>query len=270
MRLFRDAESKLTIMASEDPPIPGCSFIVVRKEKDTLPDLQLLKTHPNDTLDTLGMSFEIDPNGLVRVREIDPDGLFATSRIASGDICLMVDGVPATTLHSAVRSLAFARGAVSLLTFPLSKLWRNLLDLTIREEYSINWRGSTTCELTAHNKEHPIRIHFDSISGSCFEETGTCESIQSDLSQMNTIVERTMDMLIQSIKIYREPPDARGSVESTTRSRSVSVSASGSLRGRSDVYRRALIKLEEMMASGKLSKQDYKEAKQALMLVAIH
>ena len=268
MRLFRDAESKVTIMASEDPPIPGCSFVVIRKEKDTLPDLELLKAHPNDTSDTLGMSFEMI-NGLVRITDIHPNGVFATSRIAPGDICLMVDGVPATTLHSAVRSLAFARGAVSLLTFPLSNLWRNLLDITIREEYSINWMGSTSCELKAHNKEHPIRICFDSVTGLCFEETGT-ESIQSDLSQINTIIERTMDMLVQSIKIYMEPSDARGSMESTTRSRSVSVSASGSLRGRSDVYRRALIKLEEMMASGKLSKQDYKQAKQALMLVAIH
>ena len=179
----------------------------------------------------------------------------------------MVDGVPATNLNSAVRSLAFARGAISLLTFPLHNLWSNLMELMIGEEYNRNWRGSA-CELTAQSG-YPINIHFDSISGLCFEETPGTESIKSDLCHMNTIIERVMDMLVQSIQICREPSDTRGSIGSNTRTRSLSVSANGSMKGRSDVYRRALIKLEEMKATGKLSKKDYNDAKHALMNVAI-
>jgi hypothetical protein len=270
MRLFKDADSKVTIMASDEPPVPGSIFSVVRKEKDSLPDIELLKSKPEDTADTLGISFEM-VNGLVRVREVCKDGIFANSMISEGDICLMVDGVPATNLYSAVRSLAFARGAISLLTFPLHLFWSNLMNLMISEEYSRHWRGSV-CELTAHNG-YPINIHFDSISGLCFEETPGTESMKSDLKGMNIIIERVMDMLFESIKAYRDDhSDHRGSVGSTTvttRTRSVSVSANGSMKGRSDVYRRALIKLEEMKSSGKLSKKDYSDAKHALMHVAI-
>lgn len=267
MRLFKDAESKVTIMASDEPPIPGSIYTVVRKEKDSLPDIELLKSNPNDTADTLGISFEM-VNSLVRVRHIDRNGIFANSMISEGDICLMVDGVPATNLNSVVRSLAFARGAISLLTFPLHNLWSNLINLLISDDYRRRWRGSA-CELTAHGG-YPINIHFDSISGLCFEETPGTESMKSDLCHMNTIIERVMDMLVQSIKVCRDPSEQRGSIGSAnTRTRSLSVSASGSMKGRSDVYRRALIKLEEMKASGKLSKKDYNDAKHALMNIAI-
>jgi hypothetical protein len=264
MRLFKDADCKVTIMASDEPPVPGSIFTVVRKEKDSLPDILSLRSNPEDTADTLGISFEM-VNDLVRVREVSPYGIFANSSISKGDICLMVDGVAATNLQSAVRALAFARGAISLLTFPLQNLWSNLMDLMISDEYNRNWRGSV-CELS--HRGHPISIHFDYISGLCFEKTTCIE--KADVYKMNTIIERVMDMLIQSIKICREQTNQRGSsVHSTTRTRSISVSASGSMKGRSDVYRRALIKLEEMKASGKLSKKDYADAKHALMNVAI-
>lgn len=59
MRLFKDADSKVTIMASNEPAIPGSIFSVVRKEKDSLPDIELLKSNPQDTTDTLGISFEM-------------------------------------------------------------------------------------------------------------------------------------------------------------------------------------------------------------------
>lgn len=270
MRLFKDAESMVTIMASDEPPIPGSIFSVVRKEKDYRPDVELLKSNPYDTADTLGMSFEM-VNGLVRIKEVNPHGVFGNNTISPGDICLMVDGVPATNLNSAVRSLAFARGAISLLTFPLNSLWSNLVELMISDEYMRHWRGST-CELTEVSG-YPINIHFDSISGLVFEETPGTEGMKADLCRMNTIIERVMDMLVQSIKVCREETssDPRGSIgsKSHSRTRSLSVSASGSMKGQSDVYRRALIKLEEMKASGKLTNKDYNDAKHALMNVAI-
>ena len=266
MRLFKDADCKVTIMASNEPPVPGSTFTVVRKEKDSLPDIHSLRSNPEDTADTLGIGFEMI-NGLVRVREVSPHGIFANSRISKGDICLMIDGVAATNLHSVVRSLAFARGAVSLLTFPLYNLWNNLMDLMISDDYNRHWRESV-CEMSNSHIGNTISIHFDYVSGLCFEKSTGIE--KDDISKMNTIIERVMDMLVQSINICRDQTNHRGSsVHSTARTRSVSVSANGSMKGRSDVYRRALIKLEEMKASGKLSKKDYADAKHALLNVAI-
>eukprot|EP00804_Cyclotella_cryptica_P009447 CCRYP_017780-RB/>CCRYP_017780-RB protein AED:0.01 eAED:0.01 QI:1656/1/1/1/0.5/0.33/3/381/893 len=267
MRLFKDADNKITIMASDSPPIPGSVYSVVRKEKGYLPDFERWKSNPEDTSDALGISFEMI-NGLVRVREVCSDGIFADSLISAGDVCLMIDGVPATNLNTAVRALALARGATSLLTFSLHNLWSNLMDLMISDEYTRCWRGSE-CELTSESK-HLINVHFDSVSGLCFEETQGSEIMKSDLSKMNTIIKRVMDMLIQSIQVCREPSDSRSSRGSSCcRTHSISVSPNGSVKGRSDVYRRALIKLEEMKASGKLSTKDYNDAKHALASVAI-
>jgi S1-C subfamily serine protease len=36
--------------------------------------------------------------GLVRVQEVSANGIFANTEISPGDVCLMVDGVPATLL----------------------------------------------------------------------------------------------------------------------------------------------------------------------------
>lgn len=49
----------------------------------------------------------------------------------------------------------------------------------------------------------------------------------------------------------------------------MSVSPSGKMKNRSDVYRRALIKLDEMREAGTLSKKDYEAGRQALAKVAI-
>jgi len=267
MRLFKDADDKVNIMASDSPPIPGSVYSVVRKEKGYLPDFERWKSNPEDTTDALGISFEMI-NGLVRVREVCSDGIFADSRISKGDVCLMVDGVPATNLNTTVRALALARGVIPLLTFSLHNLWSNLLDLMISEEYRRHWRGSE-CELAVDIK-HPFNIHFDSVSGLCFEGTSGTEIMKPDLSKMNTIIERVMNMLIQSIQVCREPSDSRSSRGSSCcRTHSVSVSPNGSVKRRSDVYRRALIKLEEMKSSGKLSMKDYNDAKHALASVAI-
>jgi hypothetical protein len=119
------------------------------------------------------------------------------------------------------------------------------MDLMISGEYTQHWRGSE-CELTADDK-YLVSIQFDSISGMCFEETPVMENIKSDLRQMIVIIERVMDMLTQSIKVSRGSSDSRNRDSSTCHiSRGLSVSADGSMKGRSDLYKRALIKLEEM------------------------
>ena len=267
LRMFKEHDDRVTITATDSPPIPGSIFSVVRKEKDANPDFGCLKADQEDTTDSLGISFKM-VKGLVRVREVSANGIFANTEISPGDVCLMVDGVPATNLNTAVRALALARGVTSLLTFSLQKLWSNLVDLMISGEYTRHWRGSE-CELTADDK-YRMSIQFDSISGMCFEEAPGMESIKSDLQQMNTIIERVMDMLTQSIKVCRGPSDSRNRDSSTCRSsRGLSVSADGSMKGRSDVYKRALIKLEEMKASDKLSTKDYIDAKHVLASMAI-
>jgi NADH:ubiquinone oxidoreductase subunit D len=48
------------------------------------------------------------------------------------------------------------------------------------------------------------------------------------------------------------------------------VSPGGKLQNRSDVYKRALVKLDEMRENGKLSEEDYDNAKRALTEVAIN
>ena len=86
-----------------------------------------------------------------------------------------------------------------------------------------------------------------------------------DLKCMNTIIDRVMKLLIESINAYRARPNKR----EQSSCRSLSVSASGKINNRSDVYRRALIKLDEMRDNGKLSANDYEAGKQALAQVAI-
>jgi C-terminal processing protease CtpA/Prc len=72
-------------------------FSVVNREKDTNPDFGCLKADQEDSTDSLGISFKM-VKGLVRVREVSANGIFANTEISPGDVCLMVDGVPATLL----------------------------------------------------------------------------------------------------------------------------------------------------------------------------
>lgn len=82
---------------------------------------------------------------------------------------------------------------------------------------------------------------------------------------MNIIIDRAMKLLTESMEAYRIKPKK----QVRDSSRSLSVSPSGKMKNRSDVYRRALIKLDEMRENGTISVKDYEAGRHALAQVAI-
>ena len=139
-----------------------------------------------------------------------------------------------------------------------------MVELTIDDKYDRWWKSRSECVLFLDSDSaHPVNLLFD-------EETGLC-TIQDDtgsdvnVKTMNTIISRVMTVLKESIQSYITAPKKKRDT-----SRSLSVSPSGKLQNRSDVYKRALVKLDEMRESGRLSDADYASAKRALTEVAIN
>jgi len=263
LRMIKDGDGNISVMASDSPPLLGSYFSVIKKE---LKPGFSWKESPSDTVKDLGISFE-HVDGLVRVRDIDNNGPFSLTTIEVGDICLSIDGVPLTSLNVAVRTLALASGTVSLLTFSQAQFWRNMVELTMDKKYTRYWESNSECSLFGENETYyPIKLVFDPITSLCI--TSPTIDCKIDLTNCNVIIKRVMDMLIGSIKVHLRP-SLNDKNEESSRARSLSVSASGSMRNMSDVYKRALIKLEEMKESGRLTGKDYDDSKHALAAVAI-
>ena len=163
---------------------------------------------------------------------------------------------------------------VAMLVFSMTDFWKSsIVEFTVDEKYNRWWKRDNQCTLLWGDEDcAPIILTFDESTGMCTAEGD--EENEVDLSHMNIIIERIMCMLTGSIKAYQAAKydSVRGTSPHTTvrgSSRSMSVSPSGKMKNRSDVYRRALIKLDEMREAGTLSKKDYEAGRQALAKVAI-
>ena len=251
IRMMKDVRGQIFIMASSSPSPPGAKFIVV--EKST-------RGYEEEEQD---ISFQ-KVNGVLRVQSIKETGVFEGADIGEGDLCLSIDGVPAISESVAMRALTRAHGNVALLVFPMANFWKSVVELTIDDKYDRWWKSRSECVLFLDSdSSHPVNLLFD-------EETGLC-TIQDNaggdvnVKTMNTIISRVMKVLKESIQSYITAPKKKRDT-----SRSLSVSPSGKLQNRSDVYKRALVKLDEMRESGRLSDADYASAKRALTEVAIN
>jgi hypothetical protein len=251
IRKMKDFNGQIVIMASSSPSPPGAKFIVVKKssfgDKDVEQDISFQKV-----------------NGVLRVEGIKEDGIFAETDISEGDLCLSIDGVPAISENVAMRALVRAHGDVALLMFPMSNFWKSMVELTIENKYERWWKSRSECVLFLGNDDaHPVNLSFNQETGICTIQDNTDSDVK--VKTMNTIILRVMKLLKESIQSYITTPTKR-----RDSSRSISVSPGGKLQNRSDVYKRALVKLDEMRENGKLSEEDYDNAKRALTEVAIN
>ena len=146
----------------------------------------------------------------------------------------------------------------------MPEFWKSIVELLVDRKYVRWWNKDSECRLIwGNNDVAPITLSFDAQTGLCTADNNEEHGV--DLKCMNTIIDRVMKLLIESINAYRARPNKR----EQSSCRSLSVSASGKINNRSDVYRRALIKLDEMRDNGKLSANDYEAGKRALTQVAI-
>jgi hypothetical protein len=251
IRMMKDVRGQIFVMASSSPSPPGAKFIVVKKSTLGYEE------------EEQGISFQ-KVNGVLRVQSIKETGVFAESNIGEGDLCLSIDGVPAISENVAMRSLTRAHGNVALLVFPMANFWKSVVELTIDDKYDRWWKSRSECVLFLDSdSSHPVNLSFDEETGLCAIQDNTGSDV--NVKTMNTIISRVMKVLKESIQSYITAPKKKRDT-----SRSLSVSPSGKLQNRSDVYKRALVKLDEMRESGRLSDADYASAKRALTEVAIN
>ncbi|KAL3776053.1 hypothetical protein ACHAW5_002789 [Stephanodiscus triporus] len=251
IRIMKELVGIVVITISDSPSPPGSRFVVTKNK---------LREFGEEMGD---IKFNMS-NGLVRVQEVTENGIFAGCLIKKGDICLSIDGLPAISNDVAARALARSQSIVSILIFSLPEFWTSIVEFLVDRKFVRWWHSESECRLLQGNNNFaPIMLSFDAQTGLC--TGGNNEEDNVDLDCMNTIIHRVMNLLIKSINAYRVRPKGR----ERSRSRSLSVSASGKIVNRSDVYRRALIKLDEMRENGKLSAEDYEAGKKALMQVAI-
>ncbi|KAL3812153.1 hypothetical protein ACHAXA_001860 [Cyclostephanos tholiformis] len=252
IRIMKDLVGMLAITMSDCPSPPGSRFVVTKSK---------LKKFGEEMKDiTFNMS-----HGLVRVQAVAENGIFSQSQIKDGDICLSIDGIPAVSDGVATRVLGRSHSFVSILIFSLPEFWKRIVDYLVDTKYVRWWQKDSECKLYLKGSDFaPITLSFDAHTGLCSEDNN--EEHDVDLKCMNTIIDRVMKLLMESINACH----GRGRPDKERRSgRSLSVSASGKITNRSDVYRRALIKLDEMRENGKLSPKDYEAGKHALAQLAI-
>ena len=251
IRMMKDFNGQIVIMASSSPPPPGAKFIVVKKTfvggKDEEQDISFQKV-----------------NGILRVEGTKEAGIFAETDISQGDLCLSIDGVPAISENVAMRAFTRAQGNVALLMFPMSTFWKSMVELTIEDKYDRWWKSRSECVLFwGNDNSHPVNLSFNEETGLCVIQDNNDSDVR--VKTMNTIILRVMTLLKDSIQSYITSPKKK-----RDSSRSLSVSPGGKLQNRSDVYKRALVKLDEMRENGRLSEADYASAKRALTEVAIN
>jgi len=254
MRITKDLVGKVVIMLTDSPSPPGCRFVVKRHNYTGFGTAS--KLAEDITLESV--------NSLVRVKGIKEDGVFQGSPICKGDICLSVDGVPTVNEGVAARALGRSNSMVALLIFSLSDFWKGMVEFSIDEKYNRWWKKDNLCKLLWGNEDcAPITLKFDESTGLC-SASGN-EEKDVDLRYINITAERIMKLLTNSIQEYQATSINKKRRDS---SRSLSVSPSGKMKNRSDVYRRALIKLDEMREAG-MSQEEYEAGRQALAQVAI-
>jgi len=254
MRITKDLVGKVVIMLTDSPSPPGCRFVVKRHNYTGFGTAS--KLAEDITLESV--------NSLVRVRGIKEDGIFQGSPICKGDICLSVDGVPAVSEGVAARALGRSNSMVALLIFSLPDFWKGMVEFSIDEKYNRWWKKDNLCALLWGNQDcAPITLNFDESTGLC-SASGN-EEKDVDLRYINITAERIMKLLTNTIKDYQATSINKKRRDS---SRSLSVSPSGKMQNRSDVYRRALIKLDEMREAG-MPQEEYDAGRQALAQLAI-
>ncbi|KAL7553950.1 hypothetical protein ACHAWF_017307 [Thalassiosira exigua] len=253
MRIMKDIAGKVLVMVSDGPSPPGARIVV---QRHGLAGFNAILSQDDISFDTV--------DGLVRVRHVAKDGIFGKSDISKGDICLSVDGVPTVSDAIAARTLGRSQSIVAIMVFSLRGFWRSVVEFTIDEKYNRWWRKDTECSLLWGSEDcTPITLLFDERTGLC--RAAGNEENDIDLKYTNIILERVMRLFRASIDSYRTKP--KDHVRES--SRSLSVTPSGKMKNRSDVYRRALIKLDEMRENGMLSAEDYEAGRHALAQVAI-
>ena len=262
MRMLKDITGDILIMVSEPAP-PGSRFVVKNHRSAGL----FGGTSGSDI--TQDIEFEYI-NGLVRVKDVDASGIFSDSSVSKGDICLSIDGIPVTSDVVAARTLGRSQSIVAMLIFSLPDFWKRIVEFIFDEKYHRWWKKESVVTLLFEECA-PITLTLDEKLGICIADGNDKNEI--DLQKMNIILGRVMKLLTKSINAYRMAPKGHIQDSSKGRSlsqgRSLSVSASGKMQNRSDVYRRALIKLDEMRAKGMLSAKDYEAGRQALAQVAL-
>ena len=249
IRMMKDITGQVAIMASSGPSPPGAKFVVVKKRlgDDEEEDISFQKL-----------------DGILRVEAINDAGIFADTGISEGDLCLSINGVPAISENVAMRALSRTQGNAALLMFRMSNFWRSMVELTIDEKYDRWWKSSFECVLFLGNDNaNPTNLLFDPDTALCTIQDSPDSDVE--VNTMNTIIQRLMKLLKESIQSYITTPKKR-----RDSSRSLSVSPSGKLHTPSDVYKRALVKLDEMRENGRLSEAEYASAKRALTENAIN
>ena len=256
MRIMKDTIGNYLVMVTDSPSPPGSRFVVKKHFHKGFGSMKSDSKLEDITFQQV--------NGLIRIQDIAENGIFVEQPISKGDICLSVDGIPATTEEIATRALGRSHTVAAILVFSLPEFWKSVVDYLIDEKYNRWWKTKTECTLLLGSEDcTPITLLFDQETGLCSAEGN--EENEIDLSDMNTILERVMNLLRQSMEAYRTIPKERVRESS----RSMSVTPSGKMKNRSDVYRRALIKLDEMRENGHISVEDYEAGRHALAQVAI-
>jgi hypothetical protein len=238
----------VVVMASDGPSPPGARF-VVKKHAST--GFGRRKGRASPVAQDLRFR---TVNSLVSV-EVAADGIFSRSPISAGDICLSVDGVPAggpAGKEVAARAMRRSQSIVALLMFSVLTFRKSVVELAVDAGYGRWWKSESVCVLLPGDDEEgaPITLTFknderkdaaEPLPSSCTAEGN--EGNKVDVQRINTIIERVMGLLTESVR--------------------------ATMKNRSNVYRRALIKLEEKRENGALATTENDAGGQALAQGAI-
>ena len=178
MRRLNQSSRIVFVKASDGRSIPGSRFVV------------------RDCRKTRGVEFE-DVQGLVRIKSVELRSPFARS-VAAGDVCLSVDGLPATKASAALEAFSRRRGGTkALLVFSLGEFWRSLVDYFFDASNSRCWNEvMNECTLCL-DTGLTVRLSFDQITGACVPDVEGYNVVE-----LNSISRGVIRLLSDSMSMY--------------------------------------------------------------------
>jgi hypothetical protein len=93
-------------------------------------------------------------DGLVRIKKIQEDSLFGTSKLSKGDILVSANGVPITCHSQAGQLLRNCRECLTIIAISPSIHRKILVDNMFGSDLKITWKSPEECELKQHQQKY--------------------------------------------------------------------------------------------------------------------
>jgi hypothetical protein len=198
--IVKSIKGEVNLLVSEGKRPPGTKYIkakIDRRKSESISGADSVSVKSGATNNIgLGITLEMASPGLVKVRQIEEEGVFGSTPLRENDVILALNGESAQSVDDVMEKLMhFYRkgGVINLLMYSMIDLRLGLIDRIIRSPWECLWdedfKGATLTRPSAVDEEQIVSlcIMFD-------DEDWRCELIPSDESEALLLASDTAEI----------------------------------------------------------------------------